>query len=75
VDDPVRYEAAVATHAQLAGKIDPFELAKIMGTSTDMIEHHYGALLSGAAASIASRLAAFEADQRRARNRATDEGR
>ena len=40
-----------------------FELARVMGTSIEMIERSYGVLLSGAAAGIASRLAAFEADQ------------
>ena len=38
-----------------------------MGTSIEMIERHYGTLLSGAAAGIAGRLAAFEARQDRAR--------
>jgi integrase len=45
----------------LAAGIDVFELAKVMGTSVRMIERHFGALLTGAAAGIASRLAAFEA--------------
>lgn len=44
----------------LAAGIAVFELAKIMGTSVLMIERHYGSLLDGSAASIASRLAAFE---------------
>jgi integrase len=47
----------------LAAGISSFELAKIMGTSVQMIERHYGALLDGAGAGIASRLAAFEAQQ------------
>jgi hypothetical protein len=34
-----------------------------MGTSIEMIERRYGTLLSGAAAGIASRLAAFETEQ------------
>jgi integrase len=51
-----------ASNAIAAG-IDVFELARVMGTSIDMIERHYGTLLSGAAAGIASRLAAFEAEQ------------
>jgi hypothetical protein len=38
-----------------------------------MIERHYGTLLSGAAAGIASRLAVFEAEQDQATDRATDE--
>ena len=37
-----------------------------MGTSIEMIERHYGTLLQGAAAGIASRLAAFEAAQEQA---------
>ena len=37
------------------------ELARVMGTSVAMIERHYGALLEGSAASIAARLAKFEA--------------
>lgn len=53
----------------LAAGIAVFELAKIMGTSVEMIERHYGSLLDGAGASIASRLRAFEAEQ----NRATSE--
>jgi integrase len=48
-----------ASNAIAAG-IQLFELAKIMGTSVEMIERVYGSLLGGASASIASRLAAFE---------------
>jgi len=55
-----------ASNAIAAG-IDVFEIAKVMGTSIEMIERHYGSLLSGAAAGIAQRLAAFEAEQRRPR--------
>ncbi len=47
----------------LAAGIDVFELARVMGTSIEMIERHYGTLLTGSAAGIASRLAAFEAAQ------------
>jgi hypothetical protein len=36
-----------------------------MGTSVAMIEKHYGALLDGAASSIAARLAAGEAQRQR----------
>jgi hypothetical protein len=43
-----------------------FELAKIMGTSVCMIECHYGALLDGAHAGIADRLAAREAELQQA---------
>jgi hypothetical protein len=49
------------------------ELARVMGTSIEMIERHYGTLLSGPAAGIAARLAAFEAEQDRAADRAEDE--
>ena len=47
----------------LAAGVSVFELARIMGTSVRMIERHYGALLDGAGAGIASRLDAFEAKQ------------
>jgi hypothetical protein len=38
-----------------------FELARVMGTSVEMIERHYGALLEGVGADVARRLSAFEA--------------
>jgi hypothetical protein len=44
-----------------------------MGTSVHMIERHYGTVLDGATVGIASRLASFEAEQDRARDRGTDE--
>jgi len=44
----------------LAAGIAVFELAKVMGTSVEMIERHYGSLFDGSAASIASRRGAFE---------------
>jgi integrase len=47
----------------LAAGIGIHELARVMGTSVRMIERHYGTLLEGAHASIAARLAAFEAAQ------------
>ena len=47
----------------LAARVSVFELARIMGTSVRMIERHYGALLDGAGASIASRLDGYEAEQ------------
>jgi hypothetical protein len=43
--------------------IDVFELAKIMGTSIEMIERHYGTLLNGAGAGIAARLDALDAER------------
>jgi hypothetical protein len=46
-----------------------FELAKIMGTSIEMIERHYGSLLDGSGAGIASRLDAFDAEQKGTRKR------
>ena len=49
----------------LAAGIGAFELAKVMGTSIEMIERHYGTLLDGATAGIAGRLAAFQASQDR----------
>lgn len=47
----------------LAAGITVFEVARIMGTSVEMIERHYGALLDGSGANIAERLAAFETGQ------------
>jgi integrase len=51
-----------ASNAIAAG-VAIFELARVMGTSIEMIERHYGTLLDGAGAGIADRLAAFEAEQ------------
>ena len=47
----------------IAAGVPIFELAKIMGTSVRMIERHYGTLLDGAAAGIAARLDAFDAER------------
>lgn len=47
----------------LAAGVSVFELARIMGTNVRMIERHYGALLDGAGAGIASRLDAYDAEQ------------
>jgi integrase len=62
VPEPARIYDLRSTFASnaIAAGIDVFELARVMGTSIEMIERHYGTLLSGAAAGIASRLAAFE---------------
>ena len=49
----------------LAAGIAPFELAKVMGTSIEMLERHYGSLLERAGASIAARLGAAETRLRR----------
>jgi integrase len=50
----------------LAAGISVFELARIMGTSVQMIERHYGTLIEGAGADIARRLSLFEAQRERA---------
>jgi integrase len=44
----------------LAAGVSVFELAKVMGTSVQMIERSYGALLDGAGAEISARLDAFD---------------
>jgi hypothetical protein len=54
--------------------VTPFELARVMGTSVRMIERHYGTLISGAKAGIASRLAALEAEQEAKRDEAANAG-
>jgi hypothetical protein len=36
--------------------VSAFELARVMGTSIEMVERHYGTLLDGASAGIAGRL-------------------
>ena len=53
-----------ASNAIAAG-VSVFVLARVMGTSIEMIERHYGTLLDGASADIADRLDAFDADQER----------
>ena len=62
VQRPARIYDLRSTFAStaLAAGIGVFELARIMGTSVLMIEKHYGALLDGSGASIATRLAALE---------------
>ncbi len=40
----------------LAAGVSVFELARIMGTSVRMIEHHYGALLQGSGDAIRAKL-------------------
>ena len=52
------------TSRALAARVQVFELAKVMGTSVRMIERHYGTLLDGVGASIASRLNAYDAEER-----------
>lgn len=65
LDRPARIYDTRSTFASnaIAAGIDVFELARIMGTSIQMIERHYGTLLSGAAAGMADRLDAFEVAQ------------
>ena len=58
----------------LAARISPFELATIMGTSTAMIERHYGTLIEGAGADMASRLGKFEADHERSGDEVASRG-
>jgi hypothetical protein len=41
--------------------ISVFELGRVMGTSVRMIENHYGALLDGVGADLASRLDPIDA--------------
>jgi integrase len=57
----------------LAARVDPFEVAQVMGTSLEMLQRHYGVLLPGSAASIAQRLAAFDSTQDGADERASDD--
>ena len=75
IQTPARIYDLRSTFASnaLAAGVTVFELARIMGTSIEMIERHYGTLLDGSGASIASRLARFEAEQERATDRATSE--
>jgi integrase len=54
-----------ATDALAAG-VSVFGLARVMGTSIEMIERHYGTLLDGAGAGIAGRLDALDAERSRA---------
>jgi hypothetical protein len=56
----------------LAAGVTVFELARVMGTSVAMIERHYGTLLDGAGAGIASRLDALDTERDQA-TEATDE--
>lgn len=49
----------------LAAGVSVFELARIMGTSVEMVERAYGALLDGAATGLAARLSAGEVALRR----------
>ncbi len=53
----------------LAAGVSVFELARVMGTSVLMIERAYGTLLDGAGAGIASRLNAYDSDERHGSHR------
>jgi hypothetical protein len=44
-----------------------FGLGRIMGTSVEMVERHYGTLLDGSAAEIAGRLKALQEARKAAR--------
>jgi integrase len=75
VSKPARIYDMRSTFASraIAAGVPIFELAKIMGTSVRMIERHYGTLLDGAGATIASRLDAYDAEQEQ--QRTDEEGR
>jgi hypothetical protein len=45
----------------LAAGVSVFSLARVMGTSIEMVERHYGTLLDGSAVDLARRLDAFHA--------------
>jgi integrase len=62
---PYDLRATFASNAIAAG-IGVFVLARVMGTSVEMVERHYGTLLDGATADIAGRLDALDAEQDRA---------
>ncbi len=63
VERPARLYDLRSTFASnaLAAGVTVFELARLMGSSVRMIERHYGTLLEGARAGLASRLDALEA--------------
>ena len=48
----------------LAAHVSVFQLARIMGTSVKMIEGHYGAMLDGSGAAIATQLDQLDAMDR-----------
>jgi hypothetical protein len=52
----------------MAAGIGVFVLARVMGTSVEMVEHYYGTLLDGATADIAGRLDALDDAQDGAAN-------
>lgn len=50
----------------LAAGVPVFTVAKVAGTSVQMVERAYGALLDGAMADIAGRLNAFDSGREQA---------
>jgi integrase len=71
VTTPARIYDLRSTFASraLAAGVSAFELARVIGTSVQMIERHYGTLLDGAGAGIAARLDAFVLDTSTAEGR------
>jgi integrase len=71
VAKPARIYDLRATYASesIAAGIGSDEPARLMGTSVAMIEEHYGVLLGGAVAAIATRQSAYDAEQDRAADR------
>jgi len=67
IEKPARIYDTRSTFASraIAAGVPIFELAKIMGTSVRMIERHYGTLLDGVGASIATRLDTFDEREQR----------
>lgn len=57
----------------LAAGVPIHALSRIMGTSVQMIERHYGTLLDGALAGIAGRFDALDAERDRATDEAADD--
>ena len=54
--------------------VSVFQVARLAGTSIRMIERHYGALLDGSGAEIASRLDALDASQEREDEARSEDG-
>ena len=63
--EDLRHEEHVRIERAAAGA-PILELARVMGTSIEMIERHYGTLLDGSAAGFAARLDAHDAERDRA---------
>ena len=76
VTRPARIYDCRSTFASnaLAAGVSVFELARIMGTSVQMIERSYGTLIEGAGADIARRLGAFEAQHEGDNEAQADDG-